>query len=59
MPTYVIKCRVTLDGADMIVQADDEVDAMRKAKSGDWDDIEYDGASVADCDVTGKPKQDD
>jgi hypothetical protein len=56
MTQFVIKCRVTLEGADMIVEADNEQEAAAKAKNGDWDDIEYDGASVADYLITGKPK---
>jgi len=57
MPTFTIKCRVTLEGADMLVEADSAEEALRKAKSGDWDDIEYDFASVADYDITGQPKE--
>ena len=58
MAQYIIKCRVVLEGADMVVEADSPDEAMRKAKTGDWEDIECDCASVAECDVTGKPRED-
>lgn len=60
MPRYTIQCRVTLEGAQMIVEAEDAEGAMKKAKADEWEDIEYARtASVVDWEITGKPKADD
>lgn len=58
MPTYRIQCRVTLAGAAAYVQAENAEDALTKAKSADWDEIEYVGAELVDWVVTStKPEK--
>lgn len=55
MPTYTIECRVTLEGATMVIEAENKDEAMRLARNpvARWDDIEYDTASLVDWEVTG------
>ena len=48
MPQFTIKCRVTLNGAIMTVDAETAEDALTKAKSGDWDDIDWQDAELVD-----------
>lgn len=59
MPIYTIACRVIMEGATMVVMADNETDAVEKARATMWEDIEVDGAEIVDWELTGKPKQDD
>jgi hypothetical protein len=57
MPQYIIKCRVTLEGADMYVTADSPDDAKRKIEANEWDDIEYASrAALVDWEPTGELK---
>jgi hypothetical protein len=48
MPEYILKARVTLEGATMFVTADSKEEALKKAQGADWDDIDYKGAALVD-----------
>lgn len=57
MPVFTIKARVILEDADVVVEADSAEEAMARARARIYDDIDFDCASVADYDLTGKPKE--
>ena len=59
MPQFTIKCRVTLNGAIMTVDAETAEDAKIKAKSGDWDDIDWADAELTDWELRGTPKKEE
>jgi len=50
---YTIQCRVTLEGATMVIKASSPGEALRKAKANQFECIEYDQAEMVDWEVTG------
>ena len=57
MPTYTIKCSVTLHGAIMTVDAKSEAEAASKAARNEWEDIIYDTAELVDWECQDEPRK--
>ncbi len=56
MTTYIIPCRVTLDGALMIIEANSAEEAESRARKNEWEDIDYKTAGLVDWEITGSAK---
>lgn len=51
MPEYIFKGKLTLDGVNFYITADNEKAAKEKARNGDFDDLEILGASSSDREI--------
>lgn len=45
---YIVRGRVTFDGATFTVSAKDSQEAVEKVKQGDWTDVDTNGAELVD-----------
>jgi hypothetical protein len=60
MPEYIFRGRVELDGVDFFISAETPLEAVKKAKAGDYDRYEADGAEMVNCEIdplTGQDNQ--
>lgn len=52
MPQFNFKARITLEGCDVTVEADNEAEARVKATEGDWVNVDYNIADTVDYTIT-------
>lgn len=51
MPKYICRGSVELSGAVFTITADSVADARKKARSGEYDDYDIDGAETLNCEL--------
>lgn len=49
MGEYIFKGTLDLEGVEFFVEAENEEEALAKAKRGEWASYEISGASSVDC----------
>jgi hypothetical protein len=51
MSRFIFKGSVTLNGVDFYINADDARDAIKKARNGEFEFYETDGAETVDLEI--------
>ena len=56
---YSVETTIILTGAVATVTARSADEAREKIDAGRWDDLDYSGASLVDCSITGRVQEEE